>query len=64
MCDNAEFKILHKDSFVTVSTENLDFLADVYSWRWCWVSGPRYLAVGLGVSYIKETTGTTILLIT
>jgi hypothetical protein len=50
MCGTAEMEMLHTDKFVKINTNNLNFLTDVHSWRWCWACGKRYLVVGLGVS--------------
>ena len=42
-------EILATSSFTTVTGEDAKFLVDVYSWKWFWAAGKRYLLVGLGV---------------
>ena len=45
----ADLPRLKSDRFTAVTSEGLDFLRCVHSWKWCWASGKRMMVVGLGV---------------
>lgn len=51
--DNTELAVLNTKNFHSVAIDVLDFLKDIYSWKWHWACGKRYLLIGLGVSNFR-----------
>ena len=51
--DSTELSVLNTKNFHSVTIDVLDFLKDIYSWKWHWACGRRYLLIGLGVSNLS-----------
>jgi hypothetical protein len=57
---DTRYDILKSSSFKECTRDNLPFLIDPYSWKWCFASGKRYIIMGLGVTIVTTPNTITI----
>ena len=46
--------VLESSNFTSMDKDSLDFFKDIYSWKWGWACGKRFMLVGMGVSCVHE----------